>query len=180
MNIVKWLGAALAIMLSGNVVSAAEAISAGTIKSVNSENKTFVLTDSADKDSTFAIGEKMVVNRAGKESKSDLKVGDVINVSYAKGILHWTADYVLVQEGATQKSELIRGTIKSYDAATKELSFCNEAKKDTTYGMGSATVRLNMADMKIDNVKIGDHALLIVNVVDGASTLKCLMVDRTE
>ena len=104
----------------------------------------------AGKDFTFKLGDNLVVNRAGKESKSDLKSGDAINVCYDKGIFTWTAHYILVQEGTAKNSELICGNVKSYDAAKKMLSFTNEDKKDSTYPMGNAMVRLNMADAKID------------------------------
>ena len=87
-----------------------------------------------------------VVNRAGKESKSDLKAGDAINVCYDKGFFTWTANYILVQEGTSKDCELIHGNVKGYDAAKKELTFTNEVKKDSTYTMGKAMVRFNMED----------------------------------
>ena len=135
----------------------------------------------SDKDHTFKLGDHLVVNRSGKESKSDLKAGDPISVCYDKGILSWTAHYILVQEGTAKDSELIRGNVKGYDAETKELSFTNEAKTDATYSVGKAMVRLNMEDTKIENIKIGDHALLIVNTVKGGTpTLQSVMVDRAK
>jgi Cu/Ag efflux protein CusF len=176
----KWLGATLAIALLASTAAAADTVASGKVKSINADNKTFVLTDSADKDFTFKLGEKLVINRAGKETKSDLKAGDVINVCYDKGIVNRTAHYILVQEGTSKNSELIRGNVKSYDADKKELTFTNEVKKDSTYAIGKAMVRVNMEDAKIDSVKIGDHALLIVNTVEGKSTLRSVMVDRAK
>jgi hypothetical protein len=44
--------------------------------------------------------------------------------------------------------------------------------------MGDAKVRLNKADSKVENVKIGDHALAIVEKIGDKETLKCLMVQR--
>ena len=38
----------------------------------------------------------------------------------------------------------------------------------------------NMEDIKIESIKIGDHALLIVNTVEGKSTLRSVMVDRAK
>ena len=54
----------------------------------------------------------------------------------------------------------------------------NRVKKDSTYPMGKAIVRTNMADAKIASVKIGDDALLIVDTVEGKATLRSVMVDR--
>jgi Cu/Ag efflux protein CusF len=44
--------------------------------------------------------------------------------------------------------------------------------------MGKAMVRLNMEDARIEKVKIGDNVLLIVDTVEGKSTLQSVMVDR--
>ena len=174
----KWLAATFAVLLLAGVAAAADTVSGGKVKSINAENKTFVLTDSSGKDFTFSLADNAVINRAGTESKGDLKSGDAINVGYDKGLVTWTAHYILVQEGKSLNNELIRGNVKGYDADKKELSFTNENKKDSTYPMGKAEVRCNMEDAKIENIKIGDHALLIVNTVDGRSTLECMMVDR--
>ena len=122
----------------------------------------------------------MVVNRAGKESNSDLKSGDAIHIGYDKGIFTKTAHYILVQEGASKNSELVRGNVKSYDADKKELTFTNEVKTDATYSMGEATVRFKMENAKIESIKIGDHALLIVDMVEGTPTLRSVMVDRAK
>ena len=180
MSLSKWLSAPLAIALLASIAAAADTVVGGKVKSINADNKTFVLTDAADKDFTFKLGENLVVNREGKESKSDLKAGDAINICYDKGTFTWTAHYILVQDGTSKNSELIRGNVKGYDADRKELTFTNEAKKDSTYSMGKALVRLNMEDSAIENVKIGDHALLIVNTVEGNSTLRSVMVDRAK
>ena len=176
----NWLSATLAIALMASTAAAADTVASGKIKSINADNKTFVLTDSADKDFTFKLGDNLVVNREGKESNSGLKSGDAIYICYDKGVLTWTAHYILVQEGTFKNSELIRSNVKGYDADTKELTFTNEGKKDSTYSMGKAMVRLNMENTKIENVKIGDQALLIVNTVDGKSTLRSVMVDRAK
>lgn len=179
MHLTKWLSATLAIALLASTAAAADTVASGKIKSINADNKTFILTDSANKDFTFKVGENLVVNRAGKESKSDLKAGDPISVCYDKGIISWTAHYVLVHEGKSN-CELIHGNVKAYNAEKKEMTFTNEIKKDSTYSMGKAMVRVNMEDTKIENVKIGDHALLIVDTVDGASTLRSVMVGRAK
>jgi len=166
--------------LLANIAAAADKVAAGKVKSIDADKKAFVLTDSTAKDFTFKLGDHVVVNRAGKESKSDLKAGDAINVCYDKGTLAWTAHYILVQEGAALNNELIRGTVKSYDADKKELTFTSDVKKDSTYSMGKAMVRVNMEDTKIENVKIGDHALIIVDTAATKSTLRSVMVDRAK
>jgi Cu/Ag efflux protein CusF len=174
----KWLVATFAVVLLAGTAAAADTVSGGKIKSINADNKTFVLTDSAGKDFTLTLADNAVINRAGAESKGNLKAGDAINVCYDKGLVTWTAHYILVQEGKSLNDELIRGSVKGYDADKKELSFTNEEKKDSIYSLGRAMVRFNMEDAKIDGVKIGDHALLIVNTVDGKPTLRSVMVDR--
>ena len=178
----NWLSATLAIALMASTAAAADTVAGGKIKSINADNKTFVLTDSVNKDFTFKIGDNLIVNRGGKESRSDLKAGDVINVGYKKGIIFWTAHYILVQEGATKNCELIRGNVKGYDAEKKELTFTNtdEIKKDSTYSVGKAMVRLNMEDAKVESIRIGDHVLIIVDTVDGKSTLRSVMIERAK
>ncbi len=177
----KWLSATLAVALLASTAAAADTVTSGKVKSIDADNKTFVLTDSADKDHTFHLGDKLVINRAGKESKSDLKTGDAINVCYDSGVFTWTARYILVQEGKSKNCELIHGNVKGYDADKNQLSFTDGAKKDSTYTVGKAHVRLNMEDTKIENVKIGDHALIIVDSVKGGTpTLRSVMVERAK
>jgi hypothetical protein len=170
----------MAIALMAGTAAAADTVASGKIKSINSDNKSFVLTDSAGKDWTFKLGDKLIVNRAGKESKSDLKNGDTINVCYDKGFVTWTADYILVKEGASKDCGLNIGHVKAYNPQLKQLIFTDEFKKDSTFTMGEATVRLNMGDMKIEDVRIGDRALIIVDSAAGKSTLQSVMVDRAK
>ena len=176
----KWIGATLAIVLWAGTGAAADTTVGGKVKSVNADNKTFVLTDAANKDHTFKFDDNLVVNRAGKESPSDLKAGDAINVCYDKGLATWTAHYILVQDGKSKNCELIQGNVKSYDADKKELHFTNLSNQTSTYAMGNAMVRLNMEDTKIENVKIGDHALVIVDTAEGKSALRSVMVKRAK
>ncbi len=180
MCLTKLLSATLVFVLMAGPAPADNTVASGKVKSINADNKTFVLTDSADKDFTFKFGDALVVNRGGKETKTDLKSGDAINICYDKGLLTWTAHYILVQEGTSRNSELIRGNVKGYDADKKELIFTNEAKKDSTYSMGKAPVRVNMEDARIENVKIGDHALLIVETLEGRPTLQSVMIERAK
>jgi Cu/Ag efflux protein CusF len=180
MSLTKWLSGTMAMVLLVGNAAAADTVAVGKVKSINAGNKTFILTDAADKEHTFKLGDALVVNRAGKESKSDLKSGDAINVCYDKGVFTWTAHYILVQEGASKNSELVRGNVKNYDVSKKELTFTNEVKTDSTYPMGDALVRFNMENAKIDGVKIGDHALLIVDMVEGTPTLRSVMFDRAK
>lgn len=176
----NWLSSTLAIALMASTAVAADTVASGKIKSINADNKTFVLTDSADKDFTFKLGDNLVVNRAGKESKSNLKAGDAINVCYDKGVFTWTAHYILVQEGKTKNWELIHGVVKSYDADKKELAFTDSIKKNSTFSMGDASVRINMIDSKIGDIKFGDQALLLVDTVEAKSTLRSVMVERAK
>jgi len=179
MCLTKWLSATFAIvLLAGSVVAAENSIARGKVKSFDLDKKTFVLTDSSDKDNTFKFDDTFVVNREGKEGNSDLKAGDVINVCHEKG--KGMAHYVLVQEGKCKNCELIQGSVKGYDADKKELTFTNDSDKTSTYAMSDAKVRLNMEASKIDSVKNGDRALIIVDTIDGKPVLTSLMIERAK
>ncbi len=109
----KLVSATVATVLLAGTALGDDTVGAGKVKSIDTDNKTFVLTDSADKDWNFSFGALLVVNRNGKESKSELKAGDAINVCYDKGTT-LTAHYILVQQvrqqelhaGARQRQEL--------------------------------------------------------------------------
>jgi Cu/Ag efflux protein CusF len=176
----KWLSATLAIALLASTAAAVDTVANGKVKSVDADNKTLVLTDSADKDHTIKFDDKLIVNRAGKEGKSDLKVGDAIHICYDKDDSASMAHYVLVREGKSKNCELIRGSVKNYDADKNELTFTNDVKRDSTYSIGKAMVRVNMENAKIDSIKTGDTALIIVDTVEGKSTLRSVMVHRAK
>jgi Cu/Ag efflux protein CusF len=179
MCLTKWLSATLAIALLAGSAAAADTTAGGKIKSINAEKKTFVVTTD-NKDNTFTFDDGLTVNRDGKETKSDLKVGDQVSICYDKGLATWTAHYILVEEGAFKNCELIQGNVKAYDADKKELSFTNLSKQTTAYSLGKAPVRVNMDDSKIEDVKIGDNVLLIVDKGDGKPTLRSVMVQRAK
>jgi hypothetical protein len=177
MNFSKWVSATLAIVLFAGAAPAADTVSAGKVKTVNADNKTFVVTDAANKDSTFKLDDKVVINRGGMESKSDLKAGDAVSICHDGGALA-TAHYILVQEGFSKSSALVRGNVKGYDAGKKELTFTDSNAKTWTFPMGKANVRLNMHDSNVGNIKSGDNALIIVDKIGTDATLKSVMVDR--
>ena len=177
-NLLMCFGAMAAVVMLAGPALAEDAISAGKVKVVNAEKKDVVLTDNAGKDWTIKLGDDVVMNRGGKESQSDLNAGDSVNVCYDKGILTWTAHYILVQEGNTKNCELVHGTLKNYDVDKKEVTFTDHREKDWTFPMGSAKVRLNKQDSKIEDIKIGDRALGIVEKDGDATTLKCLMFEH--
>jgi Cu/Ag efflux protein CusF len=178
MSFSKWFGALTVIALLAGTAAAADTVSGGKVKSINAGKKTFVLTDGAGKDHTFKFGDHLVINRDGKESKSDLKDGDAVSVGYDKGLLTWTAHYILVQEGSTKNCVLVGGAVKSYDADKKALVFTDQSGKNWTFAMGDAKVRLNMQAGKVEEIKIGDRALIIVDRSGDQPTLKSVMVDR--
>jgi hypothetical protein len=177
-NLLMCFGAMAAVVMLAGPAVAEDAVSAGKVKVVNAEKKDFVLTDSAGKDWTIKLGDDVVINRGGKESQSDLNAGDSVNVCHDKGILTWTAHYILVQEGNTKNCELVHGTLKNYDVDKKEVTFTDHREKDWTFPMGSAKVRLNKQDSKIEDIKIGDRALGIIEKDGDATTLKCLMFEH--
>jgi hypothetical protein len=167
------------LALTAGSASASDALANGKIKSVDASAKTFVLTDTSDKDHSFKFGDDMLVNRAGKVGMDGIKTGDTVNVCYDKGTFTWTAHYVLIQDGKSKNCELVHGLVKSYDADKQELIFTNEAdKKDLTFVTTKAKVCLNREPTKIDIAKVGDYALLIVKNVDGKSTLEEVMISR--
>jgi hypothetical protein len=178
MRLSKWISALAATVLLAGTATSADAISAGKVKAINSDKTEFVLTDAAGKDSTFKLSDNVVINRGGQGSKSDLKANDKVNVCYDKGFRTRTAHYILVREGDSKNCELRHGTVKSYDVDNKQLAFTDAQGKDLSFAMGDAKVRLNKADSKVENVKIGDHALAIVEKIGDKETLKCLMVQR--
>ena len=177
-RISQWLCAMGAFVVLAGPAMAADAIAAGKIKAVNAEKKEIVLTDGEGKDWTIKLGDNVVINRGGKESQSDLNAGDSVNVCYDKGLLTWTAHYILVQEGNTKDCELVHGTVKNYDVDKKQVTFTDHRDKNWTFPMGDAKVRLNREDSKIQDLKIGDSALAIVEKTGDSTTLKCLMVER--
>ncbi len=173
----KWVSAVAAIVLLAGSAMAAEAIAIGKVKGVNADKKEVVLTDTDGKDQTFKLGANVVINRGGKESKSDLNAGDAVNILYDKGLVTWTARYILVQEGDTKDCQLMHGTFKGYDTDKKEFSF-TAGGKDATFAMGDAKVRLNKEDGKIEDIKIGDRTVVIVEKSGDKTTLKAVMVER--
>jgi len=175
----KWAGSLAAVVLLAGVATAAQSVAAGKIKTILADKKEFVLTDAAtSKDHTFKLGDKVIINRGGKESQSDLNAGDMVNVMYDKGLLTWTAEYILVQEGDTKTCALMCGTIKSYDVEKKQVAFTDEHAKDFTFDLGETKVRLNKENSTVEKLKIGDHTLAIVDKVADKVTLKALLVHR--
>lgn len=177
MNFSKWFSALAAFVLLAGSAVAGDAIAAGKVKGIHADKREFVLTDSARKDWTFKLSDTVIINRGGMESQSDLQAGDPVNVCYDKGLVTWTAHYILVQEGDAKNRELMHGTVKNYDADKEEVTFTDQAK-DWTFPMGYAKVRLNGKDIKIGDIKIGDKALAIVEKIGEVTTLKCLMIER--
>jgi hypothetical protein len=190
----KWVSALAVLFLLAGTAMGSDALATGKIKGINAEKGEFVLSDSTGKDVTFKLGDMVVVNRGGKETKSELKAGDAVNVSYDKGLTTNTAKYILVQEGDSKKWDLAQGNFKSYDADKKEI-ICTDAQgKDCTYAMGDAKVRMcKMGDakvgmtkkeakeVKVEDIKIGDHVLCITLPTEGEkTTLHALMFERAK
>ena len=176
----KWASVLAVLFLLAGTAMGSDALATGKIKGINADKGEFVLTDTAGKDVTFKLGDMVVVNRGGKESKSDLKAGDAVNVSYEKGLATWTAKYILVQEGDSKKWELAQGSFKGYDAAKKEVVCTDAQGKDCTYAMVHAKVRMNKKKAKVEDIKIGEHVLCILQTAGDKITLRALMFERTK
>jgi hypothetical protein len=115
MSFSKWISAVVGIIFLASPAIAADGIAAGKIKSIDADKKAFVVTDAAGRDNTFKLGDNVMINRGGKESKNNLNAGDPVNICYDKGVLNWTANYILVQEGDSKNCALMHGTFKGYD-----------------------------------------------------------------
>jgi len=179
MSISKWVLTAAAVALIAGQASADHRVTAGTIKSINADKKTFVLTDAASKEWTMTLDEAVLVNRGGKEVKSgSLKEGDGVHVCYDKGITARTAMYILVREGDTKNGQLVGGKIKSFDKEKKEVTITDQDSKDFTYPVGDAKVRINSEESKLDEVKVGNQVILILDGPEGKTTLKNVIVYR--
>jgi hypothetical protein len=166
----------MVVALVAGPAAAVDAIAPGTVKSINADQKELVLADSSlSKDVTIKLSPDVVINRNGKEGKSDLKVGDKVNICHDNGAFTWTAHYVLIQEGDNKDCVLIHGTVKTAD--TKELVFTDRGKT-LTFALGDAKVRLNKETSKIADVKVGDEGVVIVETIGDKMTLKSLMVHR--
>jgi hypothetical protein len=174
----KCAGAMVAIVLLAGMASAADTVSSGKVKAVHSDKEEFVLTDAGGTDWTFKLGANVVINHGGKESKSDLNVGDTVNVYYDKGTFTWTARYILVKKGDSKNWKLVQGTFKGYDTDQKQLAFTDADGKDLTFAWGDGKVRLNQEYTSLENIKVGDKGLFIVEKSGDTTTLKAVMVER--
>jgi hypothetical protein len=172
-----WFGALAAVVMLAGQASATDAIFVGKVKTVNAEKKTCVLTDAAGKDHTFALDASLLINRAGKESKNDLKEGDAVQVCYDKGVTKSNAHYIVVQEGDSKNWTLTRATFKGFDAGAKQITFTDTAdSKDVTFAMGDARVCLNGEPAKMAGITIGNSAMAIVDRTPGTDpTLKAFL-----
>jgi hypothetical protein len=174
----KFFSAVAAIAMLASTAAAADTISVGKVKSTSPDKKSFVLTDAAGKDHTVQFGEAVVVNRGGKEGKNDLTAGDKVNVCNDSAATTPTAHYILIQEGTTKNSTLVRGDVKSFDAASKQLVFTDENAKSWTFPMGDAPVSLNGQTSRMGDIRNGDHALIVVDTVGTTPTLRNVIVNR--
>jgi Cu/Ag efflux protein CusF len=176
----KWVGALAAIVLLAGTAGASDAIAMGKIKSVNADKKQFVLTVDGDKDHTFALGENVVINHPDKEGKfADLKEGEKVSVLFDKGVVTWTAEYVLVNEGDFAKAGLARGGVKTWNPKKEQLSLTGFDGKTYTFEVGMATkVQLAGKASKMDDLKLGDKATVIYERDGDKMTIKQLIAER--
>jgi len=179
MSLSKWAGSLAAVVLLTGAASAAESVASGKVKTILAGKKEFVLTDAVtSKDHTFKIGDNVVINRDGKDSQNDLNVGDMVNVLFDKGLLTWTAEYIMVQKGDNKNCVLMCGAIKGYDVDKKQVAFTDEHSKDWAFDLGVTKLTLNKENSTPDKLKIGDRTLAIVDKTGDKTTLKSLMVYR--
>ena len=177
-NCVRGMSALMTMFVLAGTALGGEAISAGKVKNIHAEKKEFVLTDAANKEWTFKFSDKVVMNRGGKETQSGLMAGDPVVVYYDKGVLTWTARYILVQGGDSKNWHLAHGTFKNYNVSTKVLTFTDDQDRDWNYAMGDAAVRLNREPSNVSELKIGEHILLILEKLEDKSRLKSVLFER--
>jgi len=161
-----------------SICAAADAIVTGTVKGIVLEKREFVLTDSKGTDSTIKLAENVVINRGGKDGQGELKVKDVVCVSYEKGALIPTAKYILIQEGDSKNWKLAHGDLKHYDAAKNEITYTDSEGKDSTYSSVGVKLLVNRVEAKFESLNIGEHLLAILQIAGDQSTLKSLVVER--
>lgn len=174
----KCASAMAAVVLLAGMASAADAISSGKVKAVHSDKKELVLTDAGGTDRTIKLAGNVVINHGGKESKSDLTVGDMVAVCHDNGTFTWTAHYILVKKGASKNWKLVQGAFKGYDTAQKQLTFTDHAGKELTFAWGDGKVRLNREYTAVENIKIGDKGLFILDKNGDTTTLKAVILKR--
>jgi len=172
--------ALLAIFLLAGAATAADAVAFGKIKSVNAEKKQFVLTDEGGKDYTFTLADHTFINPPGEAGKfSDLKEGEHVSLVYDKGVITWTAGYILVHTGDYKKAALAHGAVKSWDATKGMLMVTGDDKKDYTFEVGAtAKVELAGKPAKMADLKTGDKVTAVYEREGNKWELKDLFAQR--
>ena len=172
----KWFSALAALVLLAGPAVAGDAIAAGRVKGIHADKKEFAdsiaparsgrSSSATPSSSTVAAKENQVAERR-RPGQRVLRQG----TPDPDGSLH-------SGPGRSRGGPLgLQGTVKSYDADKKELTFTGQAS-DWTFPMGDVKVRLNREDSKIGHIKIGDKALAIVEKIGEVTTLECLMIER--
>jgi len=177
-SMATWSGAVLLALWLASAASAADTIAAGRVKGVDADKREFVLTDAASKDFTFKLSDRTMMNRGGAESQSGLTAGDSVFVCYEKGLLTWTARYILIREGDSKNWELAHGKMKSYEAAKQYFTYTDDDGRDMTFPASFARVWVNNHEVSLDDLKIGEPVLLIVAREGGKTNLLNVMCER--
>jgi len=179
-SMASWSGTLLTVLLLAGAVSAADDLGAGRIKGVDAAKKEFVLTDVNAKDFTFKLSDQTIMNRGGQESQSDLAAGDSVFVCYDKGLLTWTAKYILIREGHSKNWELSHGKLKGYEDERLNFTYTDDTGKDMTLSAGFVRVWVNHHEVAFSDLKIGDSLLLIIDREGGKTNLVSVMCERRE
>ena len=160
-RLTKWLVASAALALVAAPVLAGDAIQRGTVKTTMPDKNEFVLEHDG-KTSTIALGDNLIVNRDGKDVKfADVKTGDDLSVGYDKGVLKWTAQYILVHNKENATYELGRGTVKAWDADKGNMQLVDLNNKEWTFHMpADSRVQVNADAKKMADIKLGEMVWL--------------------
>jgi Cu/Ag efflux protein CusF len=176
----KWGCALAAIVMLASTATAGDALGVGKIKSINANKKTFVLTGDDKKEHTFALGENVVINRPDKEGKFDeLKEGDRVSILYDKGVVTWTAEYILVHEGDFKKAGLARGAVKDVDTKNNKVVVTGLDNKDDTFEVkDDSKIELAGKPAKMDDLKLGEKATIVYTTDGKKQVIKQLIVAK--
>jgi hypothetical protein len=167
----KGIVALVAVVVFAANALAVEAVGRGKVVSVDAAKNQFVV-DENGKNNTFTLGDNVIINRGGKEIKfADIKPGDQVQIAYDKGLVTWTAHYVLVTDDANKTWQLGRGKVKAWDAKKNEMVLTDLNNKEWTFSVPiGSKVQVNTEAKKMDDIKVGEMVSIIYEEKEGSQT----------
>lgn len=152
----------------------------GRIKSIAPDHKSFVVTDPNGRDWAFLFANDLKVRVNAKEAQlNDLKVGDDVQVNYAKQGRDFVAKMVQanrgvtdkVREGVTKQSHDGKGKVKEVMPDQKAFTLTDANGKVWMFHLGNdARVRINNNDGNLNQLKPGDDVSVTYDQQKGQNT----------